>query len=349
MKAAKAMKISALRIAVSAAACFCCLHAAAADDAPPAAKPPACEGRDLSSPALLSPADFARATEKRGDELLNGRNLLWRIGKPGLSSSYLFGTVHSTDERAVAIAKKAAEHIVGAKTVATELGGPFDKATMIAMGATMATKAIVRDADSLADIGSPEDIAIVEKYLIGRGLNAAVVHHLRVWLFAALVSEPLCEIARQQQGLTIVDELIAQTGKDLGVPVVGLETMAEQMDVLASVDPSTAATVLVSAARRPELTLDGYATLINLYVQQRPGDILPVLDATQILTPKETAAQNDFLRYLLGDRNRIMADRMRPLLDAGGAFVAVGALHLVGKGGLVELLRGEGFSVTPVH
>jgi uncharacterized protein len=349
MRAAKAIKAATLGFAVGAVACLGLLHAASADEAAPAAaKPPACEGRDLSSPALLSPDDLARATEKRGDELLNGRNLLWRIEKPGLSPSYLFGTVHSTDERAVAIAKKAAEHIVGAKAVATELGGPFDKTTMMAMGASMASKAIVRDADSFAGVASPDDVAIVDKYLVGRGMNAAVTHHLRIWLLAALVSEPPCEIERQQSGLTIVDELIARTGKDLGVPVIGLETMAEQTDVLASVDPSTAATVLVSAAKRPKLTLDAYATLINLYVQQRPGDILPVFDASQTLTPEEIAAQNDFARHLLGDRNRIMAERMRPLLTAGGAFVAVGALHLVGKGGLVELLRAEGFSLTPV-
>jgi uncharacterized protein len=350
MKAAEAMKGGTLRIAVGAAACVCLFHAASAAETTPApVKPPVCEGRDLSSPALLSPEAFARATEKRGDELLNGRSLLWLIEKAGLAPSYLFGTVHSTDERAVAIARKAAEHIVGAKAVATELGGPFDKATMIAMGAAMASKAVVRDADSFAGVGSPDDVAVVDKYLLGRGMNAAVTHHLRIWLLAALASEPPCEIERQQSGLTIVDELIARTGKDLGVPVIGLETMAEQSDVLASVDPSTAATVLVSAARRPELTQDAYATLINLYVQQRPGDILPVFDADQTLTPQEIAAQNDFARHLLGDRNRIMVERMRPLLDAGGAFVAVGALHLVGKGGLVELLRADGFSVTPIH
>jgi uncharacterized protein len=350
MKADKVTKAATLRIAAGVAACFCFLHAASADEAAPAiAKPPVCEGRDLSSPALLSADDFARASEKRGDELLNGRNLLWRIEEPGLSPSFLFGTVHSTDERALAIAKKAAEHIVGAKAVATELGGPFDKATMMAMGATMATKAVVRDGDSLAGVGSPDDVAIVDKYLAGRGMNSAVTHHLRIWLLAALVSEPPCEIERQQSGLTIVDEFIARTGRDLGIPVIGLESMAEQTDVLASVDPSTAAVVLVSAAKRPELTLDAYATLISLYVQERPGDILPVFDANQTLTPQEIAAQNDFARHLLGDRNRIMAERMRPLLDAGGAFIAVGALHLVGKGGLVELLRGDGFGLTPVR
>ena len=43
-----------------------------------------------------------------------------------------------------------------------------------------------------------------------------------------------------------------------------------------------------------------------------------------------------------------MMDRAAPLLAEGGAFIAVGALHLSGKGGLVERMRGAGYSVTKV-
>ena len=46
-------------------------------------------------------------------------------------------------------------------------------------------------------------------------------------------------------------------------------------------------------------------------------------------------------------RNLRMRDAALPLLADGGAFIAVGALHLPGAIGLVELLRGAGFTVTP--
>jgi uncharacterized protein len=43
-----------------------------------------------------------------------------------------------------------------------------------------------------------------------------------------------------------------------------------------------------------------------------------------------------------------MAERIAPLLKGGGAFIAVGALHLPGKTGLIERLRAEGYTVTKV-
>ena len=54
------------------------------------------------------------------------------------------------------------------------------------------------------------------------------------------------------------------------------------------------------------------------------------------------------MRALLQDRNAIMAERAAPLLASGGAFIAVGALHLAGKTGLVEQFRADGYTVTKV-
>jgi uncharacterized protein YbaP (TraB family) len=56
----------------------------------------------------------------------------------------------------------------------------------------------------------------------------------------------------------------------------------------------------------------------------------------------------EFQRRLILDRNHRMAERMEPWLKQGGAFVAVGALHLPGEQGLISLLRQQGYSVRGV-
>src|ERR1700747_917756 len=83
--------------------------------------PPTCHGRDLSELAATRPQELKHAEEARSDWLVNAKGLWCRIAGAGLSASYLFGTIHSTDERAVALAHKAAAEIHGAKVVATEL------------------------------------------------------------------------------------------------------------------------------------------------------------------------------------------------------------------------------------
>ncbi len=313
-----------------------------------AAAPPACQGRDLSSDLLLRPDALARARARRGDELDDAQGLLWRIEKPGRAASYLFGSIHSTDDRALALARAAAVYIADVKTVATELGGPFDSFAKAELGAAMMVKALAKEGDTLAAIGAPDDRALVEKYLAGRGVGGALAHHLKLWFLAALTAAPACEAVRQQSDLPIVDEFFARTARDKGVKVVAIETIEEQTDVLASIDSALAATVLISSAKRPDLDDDMYATLLSLYARQIPGEILPVIDASGILTPEESEAEDAFATRLLGARNQVMAERLAPLLESGPVFIAVGALHLIGKEGLIERLRAKGFSVTNV-
>jgi uncharacterized protein YbaP (TraB family) len=56
-----------------------------------------------------------------------------------------------------------------------------------------------------------------------------------------------------------------------------------------------------------------------------------------------------FDQRLLYDRNPRMVERMQPQLQAGSAFIAVGALHLYGDKGLLRLLERAGYRVTRVY
>jgi hypothetical protein len=44
-----------------------------------------------------------------------------------------------------------------------------------------------------------------------------------------------------------------------------------------------------------------------------------------------------------------MVERLRPRLAEGGAFVAVGALHLPGEEGILRLLERQGYRVTRLY
>ncbi len=280
--------------------------------------------------------------------MLNGQGLLWRIDRAGLASSYLFGTVHSTDDGAIALARKAALNIATAKSVATELGGPFDAYGKGEMAAALFMRAIDKEHDTFAALHGPAEIALAEGFVTSHKFSVELAHHLRLWFLAAVLSLPACEVERQQQELPDVDTVIAQSGKDAGLKVVGLETIDEQANAIAAIKTETAAQLLLGAARHPALNDDVYVSLLALYRAGRPSDIIALTQDLTGITPRERKAQEDFLAALLLGRNAIMAQRLKPLLQAGGAFIAVGALHLPGKEGLIERLRADGYRLENV-
>ncbi len=303
---------------------------------------PPCRGNDLSQiPGL------AEARAKRADDLVDADGLFWRIDKPSLPPSYLFGTIHSTDEDALALAGRAATAIPGAKVVATELGGPLDAMEKAEIGAETLARALDRDRDTFAD-APVEDRASIEKMVEQLGYPTEFAHHLRLWFLAILTATPPCEARRLALDLPEVDQFLVEQAKAAGVKVVALETPKEQLDVLASVRPEVAAALLAVAARDPEMNEDVYVTLLKLYRESRAAEILAVGDAIGGVSASERAAEDEFAALLLTGRNATMAERLAPFLKEGGAFIAVGALHLSGRDGLVERLRTLGYTVTKV-
>ena len=305
--------------------------------------PKPCQGSDLINGDGLAAAETARA-----DDLINGEGLLWRIEKPGLAPSTLFGTIHSTDESALEIAQRAAQSINGAKIVATELGGPIDTIEKANITAATLAKALDRDHDTFEGAIAPADRPKIETLITGLGYPAEFAHHLKPWFLAILTALPKCEAERETLNLPEVDQFLAQTARDSGVKVIGLETAEEQLAAIANMRPDVAATLLTLTARDPGLNDNLYATMLRLYRESRPAEILAVSDALGGLSELERAAQDEFMLALLQGRNATMAERAAPLLASGGAFIAVGALHLAGKAGLVERFRAQGYTVTKV-
>jgi uncharacterized protein YbaP (TraB family) len=306
------------------------------------AEPPKpCQGSDLTQVEGLAAAERAHA-----DDLVNGEGLLWRIDKAGLAPSYLFGAIHSTDESALEVARRAAQSINGSKVVATELGGPIDTIEKANITAATLAKALDRDHDTFEGVIAPQNREDIEKLITSLGYPVEFAHHLKPWFLAILTALPKCEAEREALNLPEVDQVLAETARDAGVKVIGLETAEEQLATIVSMRPQVVAALLTLAARDPALNDNLYATMLRLYRESRPAEIVAISDALGGLSEAERAAQDEFMLALLQGRNSTMAERAAPLLASGGAFIAVGALHLSGKTGLIERFRAMGYSVT---
>jgi hypothetical protein len=61
-----------------------------------ASEPPVCAGHDLGAGK-----DLTTALARRAGDLVNSQGLLWRIEKDGVASSYVYGTIHTSDAGAI--------------------------------------------------------------------------------------------------------------------------------------------------------------------------------------------------------------------------------------------------------
>src|SRR5262245_26835323 len=91
------------------------LHAA-----PKKAVPPACAGRDIFTAMKKSDPEGYAKVRAAADAVPNTGALLWRVEGKEAPPSYLFGTIHSTDERVTKLSPAVTAAFNGAGTVALE-------------------------------------------------------------------------------------------------------------------------------------------------------------------------------------------------------------------------------------
>lgn len=172
------------------------------------------------------------------------------------------------------------------------------------------------------------------------GLDEATLSPLRPW-FAAIT---LTQAAMAKTGFDSqlgIDQHFAGLAAKEGKPVVGFETLLEQLGYLASVGDNQ---TLMLASTLDELPmLENAFTAVMKAWQQ--GD-----EATLINLLKEEMAppalQSWMEQTLLAERNHNWLKKWPSLPNE--SFIVVGALHLYGEQGLLAQLEQQGWRITPL-
>jgi uncharacterized protein len=329
-------------IAFLAALLFASGHAAAEAHA-------TCTGKDMIAELTAEDPETLARIRAQAAAVPNGSGLLWRIEHPGARPSFLFGTMHMSDPRVVKLPAAAQIAFDGADTIVIETTDILDNAKMGEALLARPELMMFTDATTLPDLLSGEDRALVEKELGRRGIPLSSVRKMKPWMLSALVSLPACELARKTAGAPVLDVKLANDAKTAGKELEGLESMTEQLEAMASLPMEFHIEGLVETLRLGDRVEDVMETMVRLYIDGQTGMFWPFFEAA---LPSEGGDQEGFAAFqeaLIDVRNRTMAEGAAPLIEKGGAFIAVGALHLPGKDGLVELLRQQGFRVEAVE
>lgn len=264
-------------------------------------------------------------------------SLLWRISGKGITKpSYLFGTMH------ILCAEQAVlgDSLKGAIDAVDEVYFEFDLRDTAAMLAA-ALNMQMRGGQSLSKLLKPEEYNRIRDYFSAHQsmLPFWALEHMKPMLISSLIEE-------QSLGCSSIDGMELQImkymrGRDPQKPVRGLETAAFQLGLFDSIPYKKQAEELVdyidSADENKKLTKQ----LADLYIRQD-------LDGIQALSDKDDPGMDEYMDLLLYGRNRKWARELDTLLLQRPLLVAVGAAHLPGPQGVIQLLKKEGFTVEPV-
>ena len=285
--------------------------------------------------ALLVVCGLLAAARTQDDEFTQG--LLWRVEKTGVAPSYVFGTIHIDDKRVTALPEPVRESFDGAQSFTMEVS--LDDASLL----TLAERMVYDDGRTLQDATGVGLYRKIVPVMERHGVPEALLAAFRPWAVTLMLEVP------QQNSMEVLDFMLYQMAQEQHKPVHELETADEQIAVFEDMPEADQVTMLKDAVENYQDIPGQTEQLVQAYLardlaqmwridQQSTGDSAAVKGANQRLE-----------RRLLDERNARMAERMQPQLQQGGAFVAIGALHLYGARGVLELLRQRGYRVTRVY
>ncbi len=264
--------------------------------------------------------------------------LLWKVTGNGLKkTSYLFGTYHFLTNGfidtlpSVKNAYAASDMVVGELHIDSNIQAPMMEASML-KGTTL-QKELPDTLYTMAGKWFKEEAGFDIAQL-------SQVSPFALMSFAMAITQQ--KYFPNKPGEIQLDTYFQQAAKKDGKKVVGLETIQMQIKAIYG-----------------QMTLQRQVTLLSELFKEKDGlkqmvgfmntaYISENLDAMQQLVYGSSYKPEE-VKALLDDRNNYWMQQLPGLMNEQSLFVAVGALHLVGKSGLVNQLKEKGYTVTPVN
>jgi len=265
---------------------------------------------------------------------VSGQSLVYSFSRPGQPTHYLLGTIHSDDSRIVSVLDRLHRPMTEVDQVVLEILP--DTASLVGASLAMLLPPDQRLSELISgDLYRRAGVSMQEK-----GVPEPVFARMKPWAVAVMLGTP------ELHG-PAMDQVIYQRALAAGRRLAALETPAEQMALFDGLPQSLQIRMLEQVLEQRDELPEQFEAMIGAYLA---GD----LDRLQALSLEYEAAGDEqlaawFRRRLIQERNHRMLKRVLPMLEQGATLVAVGALHLPGNEGLIKLLQGAGYSLTPIY
>ena len=261
------------------------------------------------------------------------RQMLFRVTGPKGGTVYLLGSVHLLSPEAGKLPRIVDSVFNRSKTIAFETR--IDSLQMRAF--ELFAKASYPKGKTLRSELSPAGVARLDTLLKAYGIPAEQVDGYKPWFVSLLFTQLVMKRANfsAQYG---VDAQLNARAHETGKTLVGLEPVDAQLGLFDNISTADQERMVLQSVG-PDSSAH---MLMEIKEAWQTGDAA-TLDRLLNYGLKDCPS---LFAALVTNRNRSWMPKIESLLqESDDALVVVGAAHLVGKQGVVEMLRAKGYTV----
>lgn len=262
------------------------------------------------------------------------QSLLWKVSGNGLSApSYLFGTMHIICKEKFSLSDNLKAKVKASEKIVLELDLDDPELMLKYLGGTDMPDSTIRD---LLTAEQYQQIETYFKDSLGISLDSKFGKMKPFFLASMMYPEFLnCTMESYEQAF---QDMAQEQEKE----ILGLETVEEQLEIFDIIPYRLQADMLYRMVSKYDSSLQEMNVLVASYMTQNVDSIARMTENGRAGFGKE------YDTILLQNRNKKWIAKIEALMKKGATFFGVGAAHLGGEDGVINLLEQKGYSLTPL-
>lgn len=274
-------------------------------------------------------------TEVENNDIVveDGNSLMWRIEGEGIQTSYMYGTMHIIEKDYYHFTDKMTKEIESSDAIIMEVGG---------MPNPLKTLELMQlDSGDIRSFFSDEEMRTIVEFFdkrLGTDPDAFWQQYggMKPFFILQAVSQNYFEGETESYDL----DIMAIAGQK-DIPLIGLETLEEQLGFFDVIPKESMTQMILESIENYDKEQKGTRKMMKIYSEQKVNKLIPMIK-------KQSPEFIEFGDVFLYNRNKAWVPKIIKEMKDKKCFIAVGAAHLFGEGGLIDLLEKEGLTLTPI-
>lgn len=275
-------------------------------------------------------------------QTISNKSLLWKVYGNGIAdTSYLYGTIHMIEKKDFLLTPQVKRTFKRANTLVMEVNLKMDDQTK----KEIAKQIMFPNRKTIKDYLSLSDYTYFHSYMI----DTLKIMPLKVTIYEMMTPFFLQAIILKEQMNKVVsyEEKYAKMAKKKEQLFV--ETIQEQLNFITVDSLNIQAEKLIKDIRAGKMNATTeLKKMTDLYLKQDLQGLHNYMLKSIAESEDNPEQAKAMIDKMLVNRNKNWIPKLENWMKQKTLFVAVGAGHLAGEEGVINLLRKQGYTVEPV-